>query len=83
MKAHQEKTEAAIHSIQSELEETIKHLVEDVLASFYQRTQGLRKELNEKIDETQLDLQLVMTSIDTCTGNLKDDITDTRIVRRP
>jgi hypothetical protein len=51
--------------------------VKDVLACFYQRTQGLRKELNEKIDETQLDLQLVMTSIDTCIGNLKDDITDT------
>jgi hypothetical protein len=53
MKARQEKTEAAMHSIQSKLEETIKHRVEDVLVGAYQRTQNLRKELNEKIDETQ------------------------------
>jgi hypothetical protein len=38
MKAHQEKTEATVHSVQSKLEETIKHQVEDVLVS----TKGCR-----------------------------------------
>jgi hypothetical protein len=31
MDIHQEKMEAAIHAIQSELEETIKHRMEDIL----------------------------------------------------
>jgi hypothetical protein len=52
MDIHQEKMEAAIHSIWSELEETIKHRVEDVLSCVDQKTPGLRKELTEKIDET-------------------------------
>jgi hypothetical protein len=39
-----------------ELEETIKHQVEDVLACVDQRTQNLCKELSEKIDAMQLDL---------------------------
>jgi hypothetical protein len=57
MDIHQEKVEAAMHSIRSELEETIKHRVEDVLSYVDQKTQGLRKDLSEKIDETELDLQ--------------------------
>jgi hypothetical protein len=77
MKAHQEKKEAAVHSIRSELEETIRHQVENIMMYVYQRTQGHSKELNEKIDETQVDLQLVMTYIDTSAGSLKDDITNT------
>jgi hypothetical protein len=52
----QEKMEAAIHSIQFKLEETIKHWVEDILSRVEQKTQGLYKELTEKIDETQVDL---------------------------
>jgi hypothetical protein len=77
MDIHQEKMEAAIHSIWSELEETIKHRVEDVLACVDKRMQGLCKELNKKIDEMQLDLQPVKTSINTWTGSLNGDITDT------
>lgn len=38
--------EAAVHPIRFELEETIKHRVEDVLSCVYQTTQGLHKELN-------------------------------------
>lgn len=45
MDIHLEKLEAAVHSIQSELEETIKHRVEDVLACVNQKIQGLHKEL--------------------------------------
>jgi hypothetical protein len=56
MKACQEKTDPAIHSIWFELGKTIKQQVEDVLPCVIQRTQGLHMELNEKIDETQVDL---------------------------
>lgn len=58
-----QETEATIHSIRSELEEAIKHWVEDVLSCVNQKMQGLRKELTEKIVETQVDLQAVKTSI--------------------
>jgi hypothetical protein len=52
-----------------------QHQVEDVS----QKTQGLSKELNEKIDETQVDPQLrVMTSIDKLSRSLEDDKTDTK-----
>jgi methyl-accepting chemotaxis protein len=78
MKARQEKIEAAVHSFRSELLETIIHQVENGLACVNQRTQDLSKELIENIDETQVDLQLVMTSIDTLTRSLKDDITSTK-----
>jgi hypothetical protein len=76
MKCSQEETDDAIYSIQSELEETIKHWLEDILACVDQRTQGLCKELKEKIDEMQVDLQAVKTSIDMWTGRFKDNITD-------
>jgi hypothetical protein len=56
MDIHQVKMEAAIHSIRSEFEETMKHWGEVVLACVDQRTQALRKELNVKIDETQVDV---------------------------
>jgi hypothetical protein len=62
MKSSNEETEAAIHCIRSELEKTLKHLVEDVLACVDPRVQDLCKELNEKIDETQVDLKAVKTS---------------------
>jgi hypothetical protein len=74
----QEKMEAAIHSNWSELEENIKHWVEDVLLCVNQKTQGLRKEVTEKIDVTQVALQVAKTSIDTWTRSLKGDITDTK-----
>jgi hypothetical protein len=64
MKAHQEKMEDTVRCIRFELEETVKHRVEDVLANVDQRMQGLRKELNEKIDETRADRQFLMTSVD-------------------
>jgi hypothetical protein len=50
----QEKMEAAIHSIRSELEETIKHRMEAVLLCVDKQTQGLCKELTETIDKTQV-----------------------------
>jgi hypothetical protein len=69
MDIHQEKMEASIHSIRTELEETVKHRVDDVLSCVDQKTQGLPKELCEKIDETQ-DLQAVRASLDTRTKSL-------------
>jgi uncharacterized alpha-E superfamily protein len=51
---NQEEMRAQVSAIhRNELEETAKHQAEDVLACVYQRMQGLCKELNEKIDETQ------------------------------
>jgi hypothetical protein len=44
--------EATIYSIRSELEETIKHRVEDVPSCVDQKTHGFCKELSEKIGET-------------------------------
>jgi hypothetical protein len=49
---HHEKMEAAIHSIWSKVEETIKYQVEDVLSCVVQKMQGLCKEQTEKINET-------------------------------
>jgi hypothetical protein len=52
MDIHQEKMKAAIHSIRSELDETIKYRVEEVLSYVNQKTQCLHKVLTEKIGET-------------------------------
>jgi hypothetical protein len=60
------------------MEETIKHRVEDVLACVDQWTRGFRKELNEKIDETQVDLQTVNTSLNTRRNSLQENLVDTR-----
>jgi hypothetical protein len=78
MDIHQEKVEATIHSIRSELEETIKHRVEDVLSCVAQKTQILGKELNENIDETQVGLQAVKTSLDARTKSLQETLVDTK-----
>jgi hypothetical protein len=43
-----------------------------------QRTWGLGKELNGKIDETQVDLQAVKTSLDTLTKSLQETLADQR-----
>jgi BMFP domain-containing protein YqiC len=56
IRSSQEKTEAAVNSVQAELEETIKHWMEDILTSVDQQTQGLHKELDATIGETQLEL---------------------------
>jgi hypothetical protein len=53
------KMQAAINSIQYELEDTTKNQVEDV-TSVDQQTQGLHKELNGMIAETQLGLQMTL-----------------------
>jgi hypothetical protein len=44
--------EAAIHSVRSKVEETIKYWVEDVLSCVDQKMQGLCKEQTVKINET-------------------------------
>jgi hypothetical protein len=74
---HEEKMEAAIHFIWSEFE-TIKHRVEDVLSCVDQKMKGLRKELTQKTDETQVDSEAIRTSVDTRTNSLLETITDTR-----
>jgi hypothetical protein len=47
-RVHQQRMEAAKHSIRSQIEETIKHTVEDVLSYVDKTTQDLR---NEQTDE--------------------------------
>jgi hypothetical protein len=54
--------EAALNSIQSELEKTIRNQVDDVLAYVDQQTQGLHEELNAKLEEKQL---VIQTSLNT------------------
>jgi hypothetical protein len=43
-----------------------------------EKTQVLRAELDEKIMETQRQVQVTMATIDTRTGNLQDDMTEVR-----
>lgn len=62
VKVSQGKMEAALNSIQSELEKTIRNQVEDVLAYVAQQTQGLREELNAKLEEIQLVLQTSLST---------------------
>jgi hypothetical protein len=78
MDTHKEKTEAAIHSIRSGLEETIKHRVEDVLLCVNQEMQVLRQELAENVDEIRVDLQAVKTSLDTRKNSLQETLAVTR-----
>jgi hypothetical protein len=52
--------------------------MEDVLSCVDQKTQGLQKEMTEKIDETQMDLQAVNTSINTWMKSLQETLADTR-----
>jgi hypothetical protein len=75
---HQEKMESTVHSIRSELEETIKHRVEDVLSCVDQNTQDLRKELNEKTDKTKVELQAIRLSVNTRTKCLLKTIIGAR-----
>jgi hypothetical protein len=58
----------------SELEETIKDRMEDVLASIYQQTQCPHKELDSRIEETQRDLEI---SLGTRTWSLHEEIAET------
>jgi hypothetical protein len=67
MRAGQEKMEAAINST-SEFEETNNTRVEDVLTPV-----DLEEALNTKISETRLDLETVMTSVDTRLQNLREE----------
>jgi hypothetical protein len=62
--------EAAIMSIRCGLEETIKTWVEGNLASVNQWRQGLHEELNTKMEETQLELQV---SVNTQTQKLQEN----------
>jgi hypothetical protein len=77
MDIYQGKMEATIHSIWFEVEEAIIHQVVDVLLCVYQKTRDLRKEVTEKTDKTQVDLQAIRTSADVWTKNLLEIITDT------
>jgi pyrimidine operon attenuation protein/uracil phosphoribosyltransferase len=78
IKCSQEQMKSAINSIQAELEETMKHWVEDELVCVDQRTQCLYKELNEKINETQVVLQAVKKSLDSRKKNLQKSLADAR-----
>jgi hypothetical protein len=72
----QVRMKATVHSVQSKFEETVKHRVEDILSGVVQMTQGLQMKLNEKINETQVDLQAVKAPIDMWTWSLNNEIMD-------
>jgi hypothetical protein len=59
--AHQEKADAkigtSIHSVRSDLDETIQRRMEDVLLRLDHKTQGLHTELSEGNEKTQVELQ--------------------------
>jgi hypothetical protein len=51
-KYSQDETEATIHSIRTDLQETIKHQMKDVMSCVDQKTQGLRGELIDSVGLT-------------------------------
>jgi uncharacterized membrane-anchored protein YhcB (DUF1043 family) len=61
-----------MNSVHAEMEETIKHRVDDVLTSVDLQTQGLCKELDSKMEGIQLELQVVTASLDVRTQSLRD-----------
>jgi hypothetical protein len=70
------KAKMDIHQEKMELEVAIKHRLEDVLFCIDQKTPDLRKELREKTDKTQVDLQAVKTSLDRRTKFLQETSAD-------
>jgi hypothetical protein len=72
--AIEEKMEATSHSIQSEVQETIQHQMENVMTEVNQKTEGLRRELYE----TQKDLQVTKASLNTQRDDLMETIRDTK-----
>jgi hypothetical protein len=71
--AMEEKMEAAIRSIRSEIEETMHRRMQNVMPEVNKKTEGLRKEMNE----TDKDLQIVNTSLNTQRDDLMETIRDT------
>jgi hypothetical protein len=78
VRASPEGITAAINVIWSELKESIKNRVAVVLNSVDQPIQGLSEEVDEKFEETRLDLQAVTTSPDERTKSFREEIADTR-----
>jgi hypothetical protein len=74
VKSGEEKMEAAIHSIRSELEETIQHEIKSFLPYVDQKTQNLRVELTERIEKTHIELQTVELSLDKRTREVEEKI---------
>jgi predicted component of viral defense system (DUF524 family) len=66
--------EAAIHSIRSELDEKIQHCIEKVMMCVNHKTQNFHKELNERIEITQVELWSVEVSLDTQARKLQEDL---------
>jgi hypothetical protein len=72
--ANQEKMEAAVHSIQSDLNEKIQRRMENVVECVDHKTQ----ELTERIEKTQLELQAVEVSLDTRVRKLEENLENMR-----
>jgi hypothetical protein len=62
----QEETKSSINPNRSRLDETIRHLTEDVLVSVGKRTQGLREEFNDKNEQTQTNIVTLVPSLYQC-----------------
>jgi gas vesicle protein len=60
--------EATIHSMQSELDETIQHRMESIMSCVEQKMQDLQKELTK----TWVELQELKTSLSTWTENFQE-----------
>jgi hypothetical protein len=69
IRSGQEETRAAINTVRSELEGKIAERMDYALAAADEQNQALREEVNQKLGETQQDLQASVRS-------LQDDITD-------
>jgi UTP-glucose-1-phosphate uridylyltransferase len=74
----QEERDAVINLIQAELEESMKHGVEDIVVCVDQRTQGLCKDHNKRNNETLVDLKAVKTPLDKKMKSLQETLADMR-----
>jgi (p)ppGpp synthase/HD superfamily hydrolase len=78
VRASQKNMDAAINSIRSELEKTIKNRMEDILATVGQGAQGLHEEVNAKPEETKPGSHGVTLTFHMSTKNLRKETEDTK-----
>jgi hypothetical protein len=74
MKLQSRRDKTIIDSTKLKLNETVKHQVKNILTYIYQRLYVIYMEHSEKIEQTQLGLQAVITQ----TWNLHEDLLDTK-----
>jgi predicted component of type VI protein secretion system len=78
IRTNQEKMEAMVHSMRSELDETIQHQIKNIMTHVNCKTQSLQKELTKKIEKTQVELQAVEVFLNTQARKLEEDLATIR-----